>query len=276
MENVRILTKENYKTTIENMSYGHILVQYESEDVREKVNKMIFVLNEYFNNFSFEEKQHYDFNIENKDFVPVKKENVYQILFKSLTKVIPVLHDDNFNIESIADECKSSLSIAAFEDVKELYKYYRRVARSKQIRFLDGYFDGRIKSIPTMKQIENAYFSGVGSISFKVEDVKTDTLRCYAYKYGNMIGKKISVELSNGVTTLYLNERGLEHRLILKIHDMLDDVEKKSKKYILSVLTKDVDEDKQTIKPTEPSEVYSSKIYIEEKQEPSDDWFPKN
>lgn len=241
MENVKILTKENYKTEIEMMSYGHILVQYESEEVREKVNKMLFVLNEYFNGFYFEQNNSSDFNSNNNYFVPFDKENIYKISFKHATKSVPVLHDDNFNIESIVDKCKSSLSIATFEDVDELYKYYKKVAKSKEVRFIDGYFDGRTKSIPAMKQIENAYFNGVGSISFKVEDVKTGTLRAYACSYGKVIGRKIKVKLSNGVTTLYLNGSSSEIEAISKIKALLNGFDNKTKADVIKKMLNDIE-----------------------------------
>jgi len=220
-----LITKENYKDIFFSLTYGHKNVIYENENVHSLITTMIEVTNEFTGlNTLREVNDVIDISIDN-EWVSTNIENSYRIIHASHGVSIPVLHDDNYEIECLAMLSKKNGIVSVINNFeKSLTRYAKRIASKHDVKFTGHGFNGAMKALSVRKQIEEAFLEGKYNISFSSDLFNVQTIRNHASVYGSLIGEKLKVEISKGLITVHFKELDELTLLFNSARDIFDKI----------------------------------------------------
>jgi len=203
-----LITTENYFEVFNSLKYGYIYVTYKDEESSILFNQMITVMNEYFDSWVVEQKEAVISDMENGLWVDKKVEGVYQIIYKSYYKELPILHKDNYDIEKLAIEASKNNEIVYIKEFEpKLIKYAKKISKKHDVKFIGNGFNGKIKSTSVKFQIESAFMSGKNFVSFLASEYSAQSVRNQASSYSSILGRKIRVELKVGEIIVHLKEK---------------------------------------------------------------------
>lgn len=220
MEDLKNINESNIYSFMNEIKYGSNLVTYENDEARVIMLKNIEIICEILGAGALEEIQYVDTVLEQGSYIDNVVDGVYNILYR-VRYEFPLLKETDYRVSEYlltAIDQKSKVNIPDLND--NLHKYAFRTAKQLGVKFgldVSGYyFNAQEKQKPIYKQLEDAYASGLESISFDSE--KTHTVRCYASTLGNSQGKKFRCSVANKKITVYFKEMNKSDQLFNKLN----------------------------------------------------------
>lgn len=220
-----LVTSENYKQVFNSLTYGINVIEYQNDDIRSNFNNMITVINEFTGKWTVEEKKAVIDGIVDGEFSPIEVDNLYHVLYKNYHEPLPIIDNDNYEIENLAILAKEKsmlFSINNFEPA--LVKYAKSIANKHNVKFTGSGFNGAMKSLPIRKQIEEAFLNGKYNIHFPADSFSVQTIRNHVSTYGSLIGRKFKVELSNGFIIVHFKDIEEANNLLISAKELFDKI----------------------------------------------------
>ena len=220
-----LVTSENYKQVFNSLNYGINVIEYQNNDVRSNFNKMITVMNEFTGKWTVEEKKAVIDGVIDGEFSPIEVDNLYHVLYKNYHEPLPIIDNDNYEIENLAILAKEKsmlFNINNFES--SLVKYAKSIANKHNVKFTGSGFNGAMKALSVRKQIEEAFLNGKHNIHFPAESFSVQTIRNHVSTYGSLIGRKFKVELSNGFIIVHFKDIEEANNLLISAKELFDKI----------------------------------------------------
>lgn len=130
------------------------------------------------------------------------EEMCYVVTWSSRSKKPPILTSEDLYLDILAAEASEKSSTVYGKIHSGLIKRAKDLAKeySVKIRVLgtEICFDGTVSSKSVYSRMEYAFNNGDDSISFKSNEISTQTVRVYASQIGGFRGNKFAVSTKNG------------------------------------------------------------------------------
>lgn len=217
MEKVINITMNNIYSFVNELEYGTNHIITESELVFNRFNHILSV---------YEQSAGFLLFRTNGD-MQIDPEGVFGVtlIFTERNFSFQELHPDNFNLDLIVKEAKTSKSIVTANIDESMIKTAGKLSKLNGVGFHDtgkGYFEfnGMEKNKPVSTQIMEAFRSGESSISFDLNKNTSTTLRCYASTIGGSYGRKFKCVAKDGILTIWFKEMDPVDRLRLEIKNI--------------------------------------------------------
>lgn len=215
MENeIFLIKKDEVIDFLNSLSYGSVLVNYADKEARDYMSKAITVFNEINGNY-VEERPLLLTQIVNEIDEYATEEDLgkwFRILFKTQVRIgISPINEADVEIFDKAIKAMDEKAKIIVKMNPKLKKYCEKLARNNGIKFFpeSNYwiFSGEKKKESPFKLMQRANLEGQDKIEFELKDFSSQTIRCYASNLGAEIGRKLSVNISEGKIIVRFKEQ---------------------------------------------------------------------
>lgn len=207
------------------LSYGSTIVKYADQQAKDYTKDAIIVFNEMNGGEFIEERPLLLSEIIDEVFEDATESDLgqwFRILFKMRVRLdaLPITEDD-IEVIGKAEAARENKSRIIVKMNPALVKYAEKLARRHGIKFFpeSNYwvFTGEPKKESAFKLMQRANLEGQDKIEFDLKEYSSQTIRCYASNLSAEIGRKLTVNVSEGKMVVRFKEQPPEEVLYSEV-----------------------------------------------------------
>lgn len=215
------ITSSNCVETLHTLSYGVNIISYETQESKEKFHEIMNTYNKFCGSIPLYERPHLLSIIVEGEWVDKIVADKFEII-SSLDSIV-ALDPINYQLKNIASRAKETACEIWLEGLdQKLHKYAKEIAKNYNVKFTGMSFNGSVPSLSVRKQLEEAYFNKKDEVLLPKSNYNILSVRNMCSAYGQAIGKKFNVTMSDEFIVISLNQNSSLEQRILKLLDELD------------------------------------------------------
>lgn len=223
-KNYGSLTKKEIEDVIEEVKSsgfkGNIFLTFENDEARYFIDKVIETYNTVLNGCIFmkENVAYIELDGENTDYSIIP--GYYRLVFTGEFSFI-VVGNDAFNIDEVAEKCKSTREDISLDIAPQLEKEAFRIAKAYGIRYNAGKFT--IYNTDTMMgRMETALKKGNLRMDIPCDQTSIHTIRAYCGLLRQMHSKPVRCKVNGNNITVYFRNPSASELLKEEIKDRIE------------------------------------------------------